>query len=520
MLASYKRIPDAEALFATADAQMAELKAALVADETCALTESDVERLVDVRGREILRCLLQGHLDLRGRAEPVGPVVGEDGVERTHRRPGATRPVVTVLGPVDVERTAYGARGASSRMPVDADLNLPVEVYSLEVRRRVAEQASRVSFDATVEEMAAHTGARVPKRQAEEEVRRAAQDFDEFYAAAEIAVDPATTSPLLVLTFDGKGVVVRVEDLRPATRKAAARSGRKLQSRLAKGEKPNRKRMATVAAVYTVAPHVRTAADVIAGLRHLKPVEPRRPRPRPEFKRVWASLRKEMDEVIDDAFAEAAKRDPDRTKRWVVLTDGDRKQIRRIRAAARKAGRDIVLVLDFVHVLEKLWKASYCLHREGTPEAEQWVFERLDRVLKGGSSEVAAGMRRSATLHELAADKRKAIDDCARYVLTNRDSLRYDEYLRDGLPIATGVIEGACRHLICDRMDITGARWSLAGAEAVLRLRALRSSGDFDEYWRFHEQAEHRRVHGSRYAAGSPPEVRLPVVRRHLRRIK
>ena len=205
MLASYKRIPDVEALFATADARMAELKGVLVADETCALTESDVERLVDVRGREILRSLLQGHLDLRGRAEPVGPVVGEDGIERTHRRPGATRPVLTVFGPVDVERTAYGARGASSRMPVDADLNLPVEVYSLEVQRRVAEQASRVSFDATVEEMAAHTGARVPKRQAEEEARRAAQDFDEFYAAAEIVVDPATTSPLLVLTFDGKG---------------------------------------------------------------------------------------------------------------------------------------------------------------------------------------------------------------------------------------------------------------------------------------------------------------------------
>jgi len=520
VLASYQRIPDAEVLFAAADARMAELKAELLTEETCALTESDVERLVEVRGREILRSLLQGHLDLRGRAEPVGPVVGCDGVVRTHRRPETTRPLLTVLGPVTVERTACGARGAPALMPVDADLNLPAETYSLEVRRRVAEQASRVSFDAAVAEMAAHTGAPVPKRQAEEEVARAARDFDAFYAATELAVDPGSTSLLLILTFDGKGVVVRKEDLRPATRQAAARARRKLQSRLAKGEKPHRKRMATVAGVYTIAPHVRTAEDVIAGLRHLRLAEPRRSRPRPEHKRVWASLRQEMSEVIADAFAEAARRDPDRRKRWVVLVDGDPTQIRRIRAAARKARRRIVLVLDFVHVLEKLWKASYCLHQEGTPQAEQWVLERLARILKGESSAVAAGMRRSATRQGLAAGKRKAIDDCARYLVKNRSRLRYDEYLRDGLPIATGVIEGACRHLVCDRMDITGARWSLDGAEAVLRLRALQSSGDFDQYWEFHEQAEHRRVHGSRYADGCPPEVRLPPQHRHLRRVK
>ena len=172
MLASYQKIPETEALFAPADARMAELKTELLTEETCALTESDVERLVEVRGREILRCLLQGHLDLRGRAEPIAPVVGEDGVERTHRRP-RTRPLLTVVGPVEVERTAYGGtRDASSRMPVDADLNLPEELYSLEVRRRVAGLASRMSFDATVAEMAAHTGAPVPKRQAEELVER------------------------------------------------------------------------------------------------------------------------------------------------------------------------------------------------------------------------------------------------------------------------------------------------------------------------------------------------------------
>jgi hypothetical protein len=427
---------------------------------------------------------------------------------------------MTVLGPVEVERTVYSARKTAGLMPVDADLNLPPESYSLEVRRRMSLLASRVSFDAAVAEMEAHTGAPVPKRQAEELVTRAAKDFDAFYAETELSEPPERTSELLVMSFDGKGVVVRQEDLRPATRKAAAAGQRKLDSRLAKGEKSHRKRMATVAAIYTVAPHFRTAADIIAGLRHLEPVEGRTARPRPEFKRVWASLRREMEEVIDDAFDEAATRDPDGKKRWVVLVDGDPKQIRRIQAAAKRWNRTVTLVLDFVHVLERLWKAAYCLHAEGTPEAETWVLERLDRVLQGESSLVAAGIRRSATLRGLAPADRKPIDACADYLLKYRPMLRYGDALRAGLPIATGVIEGACRHLICDRLDLTGARWSLDGAEAVLRLRAILSSGDFDDYWAFHEEQVHVRTHQSRYQNATPPAVALPARRGHLRVVR
>ena len=97
------------------------------------------------------------------------------------------------------------------------------------------------------------------------------------------------------------------------------------------------------------------------------------------------------------------------------------------------------------------------------------------------------------------------MDDCARYLSNHSPYLRYDRYLAKGLPIATGVIEGACRHLVQDRMAVTGARWSLNGAEAVLRLRALRSSRDFDEYWTFHESCEYERSHQSLYADGIVP---------------
>lgn len=120
--------------------------------------------------------------------------------------------------------------------------------------------------------------------------------------------------------------------------------------------------------------------------------------------------------------------------------------------------------------------------------------------MEGKSSDVAAGIRRSATLQELKACDRGGADLCCNYLIAKRKYLRYDIYLEAGYPISTGVIEGACRQLICDRLDITGARWSAAGAEAVLRLRSLRSSGDFEAYWAFHLAKEHERNHQARYA--------------------
>jgi hypothetical protein len=299
----------------------------------------------------------------------------------------------------------------------------------------------------------------------------------------------------LVLSFDSKGIVMRREDLRESTRRAADRAARRRRKkRLGSGEKRNRKRMATVASVYSVGRHERTARQIMG----LDPAEIPRP-PRPTGKRVWASVLLEPLEVMEDAFADALRRDPDQTRRWVVLVDGDERQLKRVAQMARQYEVEVTVVLDFIHVLEYLWKASYCLHPPGSQEAEQWVAERALRLLQGQASDVAAGMTRSATLRGLAKPEREAIDKCAGYLVKNKRHLRYDECLAGGYPIATGVIEGACRHLVKDRMDLTGARWTLEGAEAVLRLRSLRSSADVDEYWAFHIQMEHHRNHASRY---------------------
>lgn len=473
------------------------------------LAHHDLETLLSERGLELMRRLFQAHLETRGPGEAAAPVRGADGVERDSARVHE-RELSTVFGNVDVRRVGYGAQGVDSLHPLDAELNLPEEQYSFGLRRLAALEAAKGSFDEAQEALASHTGAAVPKRQVEELVRRAAVDFHAFYDQR--AAPPASPGEVLVITVDGKGVVMLPSSLREETRRKAAKKQHKLDRRLTKGEKRNAKRMATVAAVYTIAPFPRGPEDVVRVLAPGREAESRRPRP--EAKRVWASVEKGPEEVIAEAFAEAERRDPARKKAWVALVDGNNTQLDILRREARKRRIDLTIVVDIIHVCEYLWSASLCFHTEAEPAREAWVEERLLRVLHGMAGQAAGGMRRSATKRGLT--ERKAVDDCADYLLAKARHLNYASYLARGLPIATGVIEGACRHLIKDRMDITGARWSLDGAEAVLRLRALRSSGDFDAYWEFHQRREYDRNHAARYADAKV----VPVKGRHLKRVK
>ena len=192
-------------------------------------------------------------------------------------------------------------------------------------------------------------------------------------------------------------------------------------------------------------------------------------------------------------------------KTWVALVDGNKSQIRILKRLAKKNGLDLTIIVDLIHVIEYLWDAARVFHPDSGLELENWVRHRLLEILRGKAGLMAGGMRRSATLRSLSAKAREPVDACARYLSNHSPYLRYDRYLAKGLPVATGVIEGACRHLVKDRMAVTGARWSLNGAEAVLRLRALRSSRDFDEYWTFHEAREYERNHQALYAGGIVP---------------
>jgi hypothetical protein len=486
----------------------------LISDEAMHAPLHEIEQMMRAAGRELMREMMQAHFDRRSAQEREVEVQDVDGIERLRVREGR-RTVMTEFGEVHLDRKLYQAEGADALAPLDAAMELPDEKYSLEVRRIVAEEAARASFDEVVELVSKRSGAEVPKRQAEELAVRAARDFDTFYQSR--LREPEDSEQLLVLSFDAKGIATLHRDLREATRKKAESTPRRLETRLTKGEKPNRKRMAEVATVYSIAEWPRTIADVLHGARD---AQDKAQRPRPLNKRVWASIEHEAERVIQDAFDEALRRDPDLRRRWVVLVDGNRDQLERIKRAARATGVKITIVLDIVHVLEYLWRAAYAFHADGTKDAQTWVECRLIALLGGrNGGALAKDLRAKIRSHDLDENSAKSVEAAATYLTNNTRHMHYDRALAQGLPIATGVIEGACRYLVQDRMGRTGAVWSAAGAEAVLRLRALRASGDFDDYWQFHVAKEQERTHQSRYADGEVPDP-LPPKRPHLRLVK
>lgn len=457
-----------------------------------------VEAFLQKEGNEIMRQLLQGFLDGVAEQEVVMKSVTDvHGNELTHRRADCKKDIESLFGKVEVNRLGYSLPGASQKHPLDAQLNLPVETYSDGLRQHVALEVVKGSYDQSIKSVSRTTGGQVPKLQAQELTARTAQDFEEFYEQREIAVEE--TAALLVLTLDGKGIVMRKESLTDVTRKAAEKNEHKMKTRLSKGEKGNRKRMATVAAVYSVDPYFRTPEQIMNVEEAESEAEV--PRPKPTDKRGWASVERPALTVAHEVFDEALRRDPKRKRPWVIVVDGQEQQLANIRKCIRKyklAGH-VTLVLDFIHVLEYLWKAAFCFNAEGSEDAEKWVAKKALSILQGKASHAAAGIRRSATLNHLRGKSREAADKCADYLLKYAHMLKYDKYLKRGFPIASGVIEGACRYLIKDRLDITGARWSLAGAEAVLKLRSLVSSGDFDDYWLFHKRQELKRNHEVHY---------------------
>lgn len=461
--------------------------------ETISMKHSAIEKVISVDGREVQRRLFEEHIKLRGLGDIGNSLMGTDKIVRTHKRIHR-RTFISIFGKITIERIGYGARGCFSIFPKDAILNLPKESYSHGVRKLVAKEIAKNSFEEVLKTVKEITGVSIPRTAIEQLAHKASKDFDSFYA--EQSKKSQENLPLLVLTTDGKGIVMRKEDLREATRKKAENKKHKFSKRLSKGEKANSKRMATVASVYNIDKFIRTADQIIGELKRTNlPVV----RPRPKSKRVWASIEKNSEKVIEDVFKEALIRDPQNIKTWVFLIDGDPRQLKKIRTIAKKLKVSVTIIMDIIHVIEYLWKAARVFYTEANHEAEKWVSDRLLAILQGKAGQVAGGIRRSATLKKISKKQRIPIEKCANYLLKNKNYLQYHNYLKAGFPIATGVIEGACRHLVKDRMEVTGARWSLKGAEAVVKLRSLRSSGDFEKYWKFHESQEYERNHRSLY---------------------
>ncbi len=403
----------------------------------------------------------------------------------------------------------------ASLFPREAQLNLPARSSSHRLQKRVAVKAVKMSFEEVVNDIETETGVRMGKGQVEQIISGAAQDFDAFYVqpCSEEVQQQAHVKPIQVLTFDGKGVVMRPEALREATRKKAEACAQQPRRGFARREKANRKRMATVAGISHIDRQMRCPQTVARQCAPLRLVPHRRnPAPKPVGKKRWASLEKPMKTVIETGVAEGLRRDPEHQAEWVVLVDGDPTQIASIEQAVHASGVTVVMMVDLIHALEYLWKAAKALFDPDDPKEAQWVGEKIEQLLQGQAKSIVRNLRHSAISKGMSSKQREPIDQCATYLANHVPYLNYPAYLAKGYPIATGVIEGACRHLVKDRMEITGARWGLEGGEAVLKLRALDINGDFDAYWDFHEHQEYQRNHQAQFSQMAQARAPLQLV--------
>ena len=452
-----------------------------------------LEEWLDERGEELKRQLCQGWLDERSHAEERerARTAIPDGVNvRSY-----TRQIENGFGRVSLRRLGHEVEGQKTSFPLDKQLNLPADLYSHPLRRRVVEEARDRAWDHAVERVDHTTAGHVPKRQAQELAVTATQDFEEFYNQRE-APKTMGASALLLGSSDCKGVRMLPAALREATRKAAAAEkvdATRGDPMAQKKPRSHDKRMAVVTAVWEQEAQPRQASDIVSEFHRTPQGQKTRKRgPRPQNKRVSASVQDGVSTGVSKMFDEFDRRDPERGRKAGVLVDGEEHQQTAILTEGRMRGRALTLVLDIIHVIHYLWLAGSALCHKKKKATDIWLARYLLMLLSSPVAGVIAAIEAEAAEQKvtLRACERKAINKALGYLRRNAPFLDYATYLAQGLPIATGIIEGACRHLIQDRLGITGARWGLRGAEAMLRLRSLHSSGDWDDYWRFHLKKE------------------------------
>ncbi len=493
-----------EALFAGARAHAEAMIAWAGSGQALALEHEQLESESMQAGFEFIRLLTQAHLDLRAaREQRRDDVTDADGDTRATREDGHERTRVMIYGPVVTSRIAYRKKGKENLYPQDAGLSWGQQSHSAGIIRRNAKAVAVAPFGQAARQVSAQGAIHLGKRQSEELAVAAAGDFEAFYASRRPEpCDPATG---LLLTADGSAFPVLPGALRPATAKAAAARAKQAAASGWPDDpgdlRKSRKRMAELAAVADIPPAPRTPGDIITALFGPPRSGGGRPAsgPKARGKTMFASVRKSAGEVIAEAFAEAHRRDSDHLRPWFTVVDGNNHQIETITTLAARYQVTVPILIDLIHVTQYLWKAANSFFYPGDPDARAWVRDQAAKILAGKHRDVRAGIRRRASACGYSPAERAGADECADYLEHKQDYLDYPAFLAAGWPVASGLIEGAARWIIKDRMEVTGARWGLDSAEAVLKLRALHGTGDLDDYLDFHFQQEKQRNHDSRY---------------------
>jgi hypothetical protein len=465
------------------------LLAYVTGPETSRSTAYEVERTLFRRLLGLGLALLRLFFLTRAADRPPAPPRGADGPPwAAHGRRPTT--YASVFGKLAFERHAFYAPGQPLVCPLDASLSLPDRCYSDLLRDWMGYGSTDAAYRETQALLERVLGQTLSVQALETSAAAAAVDVAAFYDRPADPPPPTPLGTLLVAQADGKGVPIVL----PPRAARPARRG--------KGHPPDAKREAIVTALYTIAPYPRTPQEVVAALLREDADRPPAARPHPVGKEVRASL-DGKDAALRRLAQRAARREHAALQHRVALTDGA--EALQQRMLAHLPGYS--LVLDIIHASEYLWGAANALLGERDPDRTAWMRRHLEQVLSGQTAAVIAALEAQLAAPALTPSQREPVRKAVGYYQRNLPYMRYDEYLARGWPIGTGVVEGACGHLVKDRMEQAGMRWTKPGAQAVLDLRAVRLTGDWDAYWAFHRQQCHRRLYGTQPSQPTGPEM-------------
>jgi hypothetical protein len=433
-----------------------------------------------VLGAELLRLFFIHRAAVR----PCGPIYASDGTELKYHDQRPTT-YFSVFGKVRFRRHYFHAVGQEGLCPLDAELSLPARCYSDLLRDWAEYGTTDESYDESIKLVTRILDLSISKRALETSVLEDAADVDAFYEQK--AVPPSEVEgSILVVQADGKGVpMVRAKPATPPARRG-------------KGEKRTKKKEAVVTAIYTIEPHFRTPQQVAeALLRHMAEHEaprstPQPSRPVPVGKEVLATL-EGKDAAFERLTQRVAQREGLHIQHRVALTDGAQSLQRQVQDRLST----FTMILDIIHASEYLWDAANALLGETSPDRIPWVKKHLLHILSGQTSRVIRTFENYLQDPALSTSQRQTLNATIGYYRRNLPYMRYDMYLAQGWPIGTGVIEGACGHLVKDRMEQSGMRWTQTGAQAILDLRAARVNDDWDEYQRFRRHRQHQRLYNT-----------------------
>jgi hypothetical protein len=454
------------------------------------------------------RRMLEAFFGLYGDGDE-GEVLGlGDGRQVRRLAEPQTRPYQCPFGAFELTRAVYGTRKGQKivSIPFDERLQLPNSKFSYLLQDWNQALEVEMPFAQVSTTLERILGFKQSVHSLERSERAAAQEVEAFWQEQPVP-PPAEEGTLMVCTADGKGVPMRGSSAQTCP---GAGTGEK-------GMRAGTKKTALLGAVYTIDPFVRTPQEVLEALFR----EPRQspeaaaPRPKPCFKRVRACLQRDEDDttapqtrtIFSWMACEVAQRNPGEEKPVIVLMDGQESLWNA--AAEHLPGTEVTEILDLLHATSYLWEAAHLFHPKASLEASRFVRTQIQRMLGGHIAAVIRSLRRRATGHKLKGKRLEDLQRICGYFANNVHRMAYDQYLAHGFPIASGVIEGACRCVVKDRMERSGMRWVIRGAQAMLGLRSIHMSGLWDEFMQFRIQRECQRLYP--FSAANDEVLPLPI---------